>query len=156
MQFQFSRSFSLTFVLILNYLWGRHGLQDDHSWQRILTPYYMKIPHRLPIPHFYPFSFPSTATSTPIAFCLVSLAEGWSRHFWCVISLNDIIDLHMLNLGTLVSEEPCSKASCLVRSDAWYAFYAGALILYHIHIQSDTTHTEANRMTHPYNHINIY
>ena len=61
----------------------------------------------------------------------------------------------MLNLGNLVSEGPCSKASTLLRSDT-YAFSAGTLILYHTHVQSHTTHTEANRMTHQYNHVNIY
>ena len=65
------------------------------------------------------------------------------------------MDLHMLNLGTLVSEKPCGKASSLLRSDT-YAFSAGTLILYHTRIQRHTAQTEANRMKHPHNHINIY
>ena len=55
--------------------------------------------------------------------------------------LNEIMDLHMLNLGTLVSEGSCSKVSSLQRSDTQYAFYAGTLTLYHMYIQRKTNST---------------
>ena len=43
----------------------------------------------------------------------------------------------------------CNKASSLLRSDTW--FFAGALIWYHTH--KDTQHTRASRLTHPYKYI---
>ena len=104
-----------------------------------------------------PLSYPSPPTSTLIAlfFVLFLWLNGWSCYFWCFILINDIMDLHMFNLGTLVSEGPCSKASSLIRSDI-YACYVGTLILYPTHIQRHTTHTEADSITHPYNHINVH
>ena len=88
MQFQFSRSFSLTFVSILNYQRSRHGPKDDHSWQGILTPYYMKTPHRLPIPLFTP-SLTRHHQLPPQLLFFVSFLwlNGLSRHCWCVILL---------------------------------------------------------------------
>ena len=130
----FSCSFSLTFILILNYLRCRHEPKDDHSWQRILTP----IIWRLLIDYLSPISTPfykSPPTSTPIAFLVWFLwLNGLLSHFWYFILFNDIMDLKMLNLDTIVSEGHCNKVSSLLRSDT-YAFYAGTLILYHIHIQ---------------------
>ena len=117
----------------------------------------MKTFHGLSIRHFPPPLLPVTTNFHPHCsfFVLFLWLKGWSRYFWCVILLNDIMDLHMLNLGTLVSEGPCSKASSLLWSDT-YACYVGTLILYHTHIQRHTTHTEANSIAHPYNHINVH
>ena len=131
MSLRFSRSFSLTFVSILNYLRCWHGPKDDHSWQSILT----LIIWRLPTDCLSPISSPSHTRHHQLPPRLLSFASflwlnGLSRHFWRDILLKDIMDLHMLNLGTLVSEEHCSKASSLLRS--------GTLILYHIHIQRKT------------------
>ena len=48
--------------------------------------------------------------------------NGLLCHIWCVFSLNDIMDLQMSSLGTLVPEQPC------------YVF--------HTHIPKDKQHTQ--------------
>ena len=46
--------------------------------------------------------------------------NGWLRHIWCVILLNDNMNLLMLSLDTLVPQEPCG-----VFYPTWYLFYLG-------------------------------
>ena len=62
-----------------------------------------------------PSLFP--ATPIPIAYTVVLVLflclNGWSQHNWCAILLNDIIDIHMLRLRTLM-HVLCNKASSFV------------------------------------------
>ena len=70
-------------------------------------PYFMKTTFS---DFVQPPSFPvaSNPTPPPLLFllpCFIWLSR-WSCHIWCAILLNDIIDLRMLSLGTLVPEGP--------------------------------------------------
>ena len=60
-----------------------------------------------------PSLFP--ATPIPIAYTVVLFLclNGWLQHNWCAILLNDIIDIHMLRLRTLM-HVLCNKASSFV------------------------------------------
>ena len=76
------------------------------------------------------------------------------------ILLDNIMDLHMLSLGTLVPEGPCCLVVCFTQQDikfteVWHImrFFAGSLIWYHTHKQRHTTHTRVKRLTHPYKYI---
>ena len=70
----------------------------------------MKMPLSCqPSPPFSNFiDNPQASTSTACSFCcLVSLTEWVIVPHLCFILLNDIMDLDMSSLGTLVPEEPC-------------------------------------------------
>ena len=97
-----------------------------HSLERVPnTPYVMNTPLYCP-PCFTILSNPSSPlppafTFTANFYVLFLWLNGWSSHIWCVILLNDIINIYMLSLGTLVPERPCcllcSKARILLRYD---------------------------------------
>ena len=86
---------------------------SSHSWQRSAnSPYLWRPLYCLPL-LFQFFSQPSstslsppTPTSTVLSVVLFLWLNGWSRHIWCANLLNDNMDLHMSNLGTLVPERP--------------------------------------------------
>ena len=79
-----------------------------HSWQRGPNPPLFYEPYcQIANPVFFKFcptrpSFLLPPTLTPTALSVVMLLwlNGWLRHIWCVILLNDIKDLHMSSLGT--------------------------------------------------------
>ena len=50
---------------------------------------------------------PNTYLQPPPPLLLFLWFIGWSSHIWCVIVLNNIMDLHRLSVGTLLPEEPC-------------------------------------------------
>ena len=86
--------------------------------------------------------------------------NGWLRYIWCVVLPNDIIYLHMSNLGILVPQEHCgvfyaTKPQCTVYS---VQFFASTLIWYHKHTHRYTANTGVNRLTpmKVYIHIHIY
>ena len=84
--------------------------QNLHSWQRGSNLRWF-IP---PFSKFVQLScslLPPTRTSTAVD---VVLFLGWmgEHDIWCAILLNDVMDLHMSSLGTLVPEGP------------WCVFYA--------------------------------
>ena len=73
-----------------------------------LVHYFMKTPYIVNPPHFFQIL---SGPQTPCSFCcLVSLTE-WVivLHLLCYFTLNDIMDLHMSIVGTLVPvpEGPC-------------------------------------------------
>ena len=84
------------------------------------TPIFWR-PSCIVYPHFSNFFH-----SPPYFFCcLDSLAKCvWSGHLSCIVLLNDIMNLHLWNLGTLVLVAPCcvlsNKASNLLKvGNAW-------------------------------------
>ena len=85
--------------------------------------------------------------------------NGWSYHIWCVILLNDVMNLHMLGLGNLVPEKPWC-VFCAIRRQVYWGlihnvFLTGTLIWYHTRTNTHRhiTHWGAKRLTHPYKYI---
>ena len=88
---------------------------SDHSWQRGPNPiFYEETPIAYP-----PFSnfvqpplppFPFRSNPHPHCYSPSVVLFLWlnvlSRHIWCAILLNDIMDLQMSSLGILVPEGP--------------------------------------------------
>ena len=57
--------------------------------KRVLTPYFMKTPV-----YCQPFPLsPPTPTPTVLSVVLFLWLNGWSRHIWCAVLLNHIMDL---------------------------------------------------------------
>ena len=75
------------------------------------SPFFKNFVHHplAPLPHFLS---PPTLTPTVLSVVLFLWLNGCSHHIWCVILLNDNMDLHMPSLGTLVPE------------GTWCLFYA--------------------------------
>ena len=73
----------------------------DPSWQRIPNPS-VSWTHLICLTSF--FKFCSNSTTTTIFFALFPWLTAWLCHLWCVILLNDIMDLHMWSLGVMVPE----------------------------------------------------
>ena len=98
-----------------------------------------------------PSLLPPITTSTAYSVALFLWLNGWSCDIWCAFFLNDIMDVHMSSLKTLM-HVLCSKTSSLLRSDMW--FFAGTLIWHHAltntHMQRHTAHSGASILTHPY------
>ena len=88
--------------------------------------------------------------STPrvLSVVLFLLLNGWSRHIWCAVLLNDNMDLHMSSLGTLLPEGP------------WCVFYATrcqvycglthSVVFYWYFNFISHTHTHTHMHTHKY------
>ena len=111
---------------------------------------------------------PPTPTPTVLSVVLSLWLNGWSRHIWCAILLNDSRDLHMSSLGTLVPEGPrcafyATKQGVKV-PEVWHIlwFFTGTQILYQTHTHTHThartharthTHSGASRLTRPYKYI---
>ena len=82
---------------------------------------------------------------TRCTFALLLWLNGWSSYIWCVILVNDIMDLFMSSLGTLVPEGPCCVFYATrrqVRSDTSCGFL---LVLWF-----NITHTRTHARTHTY------
>ena len=104
----------------------------------------------LPAPPFLlptlPFWF-NVSTPAPIP-----APNKTTSHTWCVILLNDIMDLHMLSLvpSGLFYAMRCqfTEVSHVTR------FFASTFLWYHSNKQRHTTHTEkTNKMIYPYKYI---
>ena len=90
----------------VNFILGRMGnfKVSLHSWKRGANAPILLIP---------PTSLsPPTPTPTAPSVVMFLWLNGWSRHIWCAILLNDNMDLHMSSLHTLVPE------------GSWCMFYA--------------------------------
>ena len=102
---------------------------------------------------------PPTFTSTAIFDVLLIWINGWWCHIWYVLLLNDIRDLYISTLGTLVREQPwyVFMQQSLKFTDFWHIIwlFAGTLIWYHKHIytQWHTALSADNRLTHPFKYI---
>ena len=108
-----------------------------------------------PIP---PLPLPCRLQPLPKLFLMLSYFFSWIGDcaIFDVVLLNDIMDLHMLSLGTLVSELCCvlsNKASNLLRSDTYYAFFLISHTHKNKHTQIPSTQSGANRLTHSYKYI---
>ena len=77
----------------------------------VLTPLFYEDPPYCLLPSFSNFVqptppptslSPSNASPTVPFVDLFLWLNGWSCHIWCVILLNDNMDIHMSSLGTLV------------------------------------------------------
>ena len=82
------------------------------SWQSVPNLPILWRPLLLPTPlpqiwsKFGP-SFPENSTPTAFFVTLLIWLNLQLQHIWCVFLVNDIVDIHMSSLGTLVPEEPC-------------------------------------------------
>ena len=125
-------------------------MQCFHSWQKVPNPqYFMRTPpYILPTPLSQILSTPPPLPHQHPNHCSFYCLwlNRWSCQIWCVILLNDIMDLLMSSQGNLVPEEPCwvFYNTC--------GFIASTLVGYHTHSykQRQTAHTGAKRLTHPY------
>ena len=91
-------------------------------------------------------------------YCLFSLANGLSHHTWCVILLNDIIDLIYQTFVPLYQKDCCVfyATRCQVRrvlTHNMFFWYYLDLISDTRHKQSHTAHSGAVRPTYPYNRL---
>ena len=83
--------------------------------------------------------------------------NGWSRHIWCVILLNDNMNLQMLSLDTLVLQEPCGAFYptwyLFTWSNTWPGFH---LILWFDIIYTDEDAQKTQGLIDWHTHTNIY
>ena len=97
------------YIYIYIYLVGRGALPPDFikTLPPITYPLFFKV---CPTP---PTLLPPTPT--PAAHSVVSFLwlNGWSHHIWCVILLNDLMNLHMSSLRTWV-RVLCNKGSSFI------------------------------------------
>ena len=91
----------------------KQSSREQHSWKRGPNPLFYEDPPILSTPLFFqilstfplpPFLSPPTPTPTALPVVLFLWLNVWLCHIWCAILLNDIMDLHMLSLGTFVPE----------------------------------------------------
>ena len=87
-----------------------------HSWQRVFNTLFCNDPP------YIAYSFlkfcPSSLSPAVIVIFFLWL-NGRSRHIWCVILPNDIIDLYMSSLGTIVAKGLCCKLYATRRQLYW-------------------------------------
>ena len=134
------------------------GQTLDHSWQKLWS---YGDPPILPTPS--PFSnfvqpplSPPAPTPTALSIVLFLWLNGWLRHIWCAILLNDIIGPHMSNLGTSVPEGPWCVFYATRRQVYWGLTRDFLLVLWFDIIQ---THTHTQHTQEPvdwHTHINTY
>ena len=87
---------------------------------------------------------------------------GWSRHIWCAILLNYMMDLHMFSLCTLAPEGPWCVFYATRHQVYWaltnnvvFCWYSN--LISHTYTHKDTlrhtAHWESSRLTHPYKYL---
>ena len=93
---------------------------------------------------------PTSLSPPPPAPTVFSVAmflwlNGWSRHIWCAILLNDNMDLYMSSLGTLVPEGPWCVFHETRRQVYWSLTHSVVFYWYSdlISIAHNTQHTQA-------------
>ena len=74
----------------------------------LLSPYFLNF-----------FPTPSPSTSPAVFVALFLWLNVWSCLIWCFILLNDVTDLHLSNLGTLVPETSCYEFHAKKRQVYW-------------------------------------
>ena len=108
--------------------------------REFLTPYFIKThPYIVYLSLFSSFVHPLT-THTALIIAFFFLTEGWLWHIWCIILLNDIMDLHMLSLGTVVLKD---FAVCFMQQDVKFTevwqimwLFISTQNWYHTHMHS--------------------
>ena len=80
---------------------------EGHSWQSGPKHPISRRPCYIAYPLFQilPNCLPTFTPTAPFVALILWLSE-WSRRIWCVILINDIMDLHVSSLGTFVAEGP--------------------------------------------------
>ena len=127
-----------------------------HIWQRGPNPPILWRPSILPTPSLFQilsnpplhsFLSPPTPNTTAVSVILLFWLNGWSRHIWCAILLNDIMDLHISSLSTLVTEGPW----CVfyTRHDLYWGLTHNVVFCWYSDLISHT-------QTHTHTHTNIH
>ena len=104
--------FSYIFCTVYSSVCRFKTCTKQQSWQRVPTPlFHGDAQHCLPL-HFLFIQILSIPPSpNHYSLCLFIALFLWLNgcicHIWCTILLNDIMDLHMFSLGTLISEGVC-------------------------------------------------
>ena len=123
-----------------------------------LTPLFYEDPLTIPISYFqflYNNTHLLTCLQTPHPLFLLTYLFGWINDcaIFCVILLNDFMDLHMSNLDTLVPEVPCCMQQGIMFTELWHImrfFCSYSELISHIHRERE--HTEGPKAWN----INIY
>ena len=110
---------------------------------------------------------PAHLESPPPLLFLLPCFFGWMSdcptfpHISCVIFLNDIMNLHISTLGTLVPEWPCCVFYETMHQIYWglthnvfFWLYSGCIHVYHT--SKDKERHSTLRLIDWHNHINIY
>ena len=100
------------------------------------------------------FLLPPIPTPTVLSVVLFLWINGWSRHIWCAILLNDNMDLHVSSYGTLVPEGPWCMFYAIRHQVYWGLTHVVVFYWYSdliSHTQTHTAHSGASRLTHSYN-----
>ena len=125
---------------------SRGFLTSPNSW----------APHILP-PFIFKYCPTHPKPLSPLLFLLPALfplLNGWSRQIWCVVLLNDIMDLRLASLGILIPEEPCCAfyTKGIIATKVWHmmSFFVITLIWYHTHKERHTIYRRGKRLIHPY------
>ena len=122
-----------------------------YSFQRVPnTPFVMKTPY-IAYPHLFRiFSNPSSLL--PLTFISTTLFDVFflwlnerTCHIWCVILLINIMDLHILSLGTLVVEQLCSvfMQKGVKFTEVWH------IMCFLLVLWFDITNTHTHKHTQP-------
>ena len=130
--------------------------EDPLIWS-ISPPFFKFCATSLP-----PSPSPPTSTSTALFLVLFLWQNRWLYHIWCVILFSDIMDLHMLSVGTLYHKDVavCFMQQGIKITEVWHImwYFVVNLIWYHTHTkntytQKHTRHTQGPTDWHT--HINI-
>ena len=133
----------------------------------VLTLLFYEDPPILPTPAFSTFVHPPPLfpTLTAVSVVLFLWLNGWSCHIWYTVLRNEIVDLQMFSLATLVPDLMCvlyNRPWCMFQ-DYWglthyvvFCWYSDLISQTqkhtntHTHTQRCTTHSGASRLTQPY------
>ena len=122
-----------------------------------LTPLYYEDPLTIPISYFqflYNNTHLLTCLQTPHPLFLLTYLFGWINDcaIFCVILLNDFMDLHMSNLDTLVPEVPCCMQQGIMFTELWHImrFFVHTLNWYHTYTERERAHWGAKSLKYKY------
>ena len=128
-------------------------------WQRGPNTPILRRPPYIAYPPFFKFCptphLPCRLHLHYSFYCLVFWLNGWSHHIWCVILINDIMDLHTSSLDTFVPEGLWSVLYATRRQAYWglthvvLCWYSD--LISHTHKNTNTkkrhrAHSEASRL----------
>ena len=121
-----------------------------------LHPPFQSLPTHPPLPAQPHFPVTSNCHLTVFSAVMFLWLNRWSCHIWCVILLNDNMDLYMSSLGTLVPEGPWCVFHATRRQVYWSLTHNVVFDWYSdfISITHSTHNTFKGQQTNA--HINIY